>query len=134
MFSTNSEWVKENSILLENLKDNPDMVFQLVTQIHPNSGMAFRRMPKITGAESINKIATYADAVTLVCYENIGNLQQYKAGKEMIIDGVNETGIGGIAYIALNHPSFEIRENFRGWYEKIMAQKRKQSTGVCVLQ
>jgi len=130
MLFNNAQWVKDHSTELEKIKDDYCVVSEQIKLTHPHSGTAFQSMPKITGNETISTISTYADAPTIVCYDVLGN--QLK-DEDMEIGRLNETGIGNIAYIALNHPSFEIKLKFREKYEKIMAMKREQSN-VCNLQ
>jgi hypothetical protein len=108
----NEKWVADNIQHLD--RKDVNATFRYVRFHHPSSGMAFSfaSLPNIkvdnSDISSLLSLSKYADAVTVCCYEELGNRQG-----ELARTGLeNLTGIANVAYIAQRHPNDAVREKF----------------------
>jgi len=100
----NKAWVEQHSVHLN--PQNPDATFEYVRDHHPLRGCAQSPMPDLAGNETIGTLAELADAVTVACH--------VMWGFHTDIDNVswaecNQTAIGNLAFIAVNHPDASVR-------------------------
>lgn len=119
---SNTNWVKKNKHKL--FPNDIQKTFKVVTQIHPRFGMA-ADMKTLVSIQSkmktmeLKEIAQFADAVTVCCYELIGETTDIPDA--INDDNTNATSLGNIAYIASYHSKKEIRDKFTKFVESIKA-------------
>jgi hypothetical protein len=94
---------------------NPDDVmatFKFVKWRHPLFGCAKNIMPVLNGHESDADLAKLADAVTVLCVEQVG-IECFAENKQDLLTNdlstLNTTAIGNLAYVALNHSNKNIK-------------------------
>jgi hypothetical protein len=115
----NVAWVTTNKDKL--YPDNIEKTFEAVAHLHPLFGCSddlqtlVNIRPHMTTMQ-IEKLAKYADAVTVCCCEKLGEqsisdvLNLIWSQKEL---DLNATAIGNMAYIALHHSDPKIREKMK---------------------
>lgn len=101
----NEKWVQEN--LTEKDKNNPNSIFAFVRLKHPYQGCCSDpyNLPKANKKSSVDELSKFADAVTIFCFEKIGN-----DIKDFSLEDANTSAVGNVAYIALHHSNQQIRQ------------------------
>lgn len=88
--------------------------FQYVKSYHPFFGCAkpVDQLPEWTGKESLEQLAELADAVTVICFEQIGDEGGTRPddAEPHAHRKLNTTAVANCAYVALNHSKFAIRK------------------------
>ncbi len=103
----NTQWVNDNLLHIDkdNIdKDNLDEVTKFVISNHPNKGLT--NISEVNSYLTIERISTYADAVTVYCYEKVGYDIDYTFNNKHIY---NKSTIANAAYISIFHSNKEIR-------------------------
>ncbi len=103
----NARWVSEHASML--IPADPDATFNTVVHMHPLGGCSVQPMPSMAQfmrLQSIAAMSTYADAVTVCCYEELGRRDD---SFRVISRGTAVTSLAGLAYIALHHSDPAVR-------------------------
>lgn len=114
----NNEWIESKMVELglQKLQDVPNEAFLVVRKHHPYLGCAFNAVNQFFVAfhmavvqspkTDVQNIAKYADAVTVLCCEALGD---QVTSVDSISKHANVTAIGNLAYIAQKHSNKSIR-------------------------
>jgi len=113
----NEKWVKENILHLD--PENPQKTFEYVTKNHPFCGCSSLGFFKPDPFQSIEEHAKRADAVTVACFEFLGNDTKVNINSLNSLKTLNDTAVANMAYVALHHSNEEVRkewtESFNQW-------------------
>jgi len=114
----NEQWVRQHSIFLD--ANNIELSFNYIKKNHPLVGCSRRVFPALTAIDTIEQLASYADAVTVACVERLGTEQMPNliSLKKAEIKNWNHTGVGNLAYIAIHHSTKKIRTQALAILEK----------------
>jgi len=116
-------WLKQHAHALD--KSDPDSTFQYVRRNHPLHGCSFL-LPMMTSVEvsrlSLQNAAKFADAVTVFCCDYLGYHQLDEICSERHISEINETSVGNLAYIAVNHSDAQTRQLATDQFERLRAK------------
>lgn len=105
----NVAWVKEHATRIDPIVNDPAKVLRYVRDHHPLYGCAMVDFPTLTGQETTQDLAKYADAVAIAC-RNTAPLPDVDGETKANMKRLNQTSIGNVAYVAL-HADDELRRN-----------------------
>lgn len=114
----NTRWVEDNKHILD--PNNVQATFAVVRKTHPRAGAAYDVLSlemirdKLKDM-TVEDIAKYADAVTICCYEVLGNDNEPPQTDKQ---SLNTTALGNSAYIALYHSKEEVRKKYADFVNK----------------
>ncbi len=89
--------------------------FRYVVSNHPLHGCATAVPPLLNGRETDRELARFADAVTILCCEAVGD-DSFGAQPEPALDTpaklleINATGVANMAHVAIHHTSPDVRQ------------------------
>lgn len=111
----NAKWVKENAAIL--FPKDPNRTFEVVTKTHPLMGMAapahvLNSKIRLIKYMSLERLATYADAVAVCCYEVLGIQEPPEVTSKS-----NLTALGAYAWIAIHHSDANIRQQSKSFLQ-----------------
>jgi len=116
-------WLEQHAHALD--KSDPDRTFRYVLRNHPLHGCSFL-LPIMTSVEvfrlSLQNAAKFADAVTVFCCDYLGYHQLDEICSEHHISEINDTHVGNLAYIAVNHCDPQIRQLATNKFERLRAK------------
>lgn len=86
--------------------------FRYVQFHHPFFGCAkpVNQLPQWTGQETVEQLAKLADAVTVICCEQVGNEGGVNSDDADALRTLNATAVANCAYVALHHPRETVRQ------------------------
>jgi hypothetical protein len=116
---------------------SPDSTFRYVVRHHPLGGCSFS-LPPMSAQDAlhlkIEDAAKLTDAVAVCCCEHLGDQAVFGKGYESLpsLAALNETSVGCLAYIAVNHSNARVRKSLSDLYEtlKLRFASDSQSTPV----
>lgn len=104
-------WCREHASKVDTT--NVQTTFHYVKWNHPFFGCAkhVNQLPTFTGQETLEQLAEIADAVTVLCVQQLDNegmgWDQMDTPEQLL--AINSTGIANTAYLALHHDNPKIR-------------------------
>jgi len=101
---------------------NIDSVSEYIEKNHPLNGCAVWGPVKFKGDEDLKTLSANAHALTVCCYEKLG---QHVYDEQELAKDINDTGIGNVAFIALNHSDEAIRKRYSEYVEVWRKKKQK---------
>jgi hypothetical protein len=107
----NTDWCKQHEKNLKKMK-SIDEVFDYVRKYHPNFGCAYWNSPgaKFAKTGSAENLAKYADAVVVARMDLLPPESFDRKFDKQTVQSINLTSLANIAFIAINHPSEEMRQ------------------------
>lgn len=109
----NREWVQQHASKMA-ITDVQE-TFEYVSTHHPFSGCATLPLPNLHGKETIDELATLADAVCVACVETLGF---ENTPSDIDFSELNTTAIANGAYIAKYHSDPLIRQQYLQFIDK----------------
>lgn len=135
----NVAWVQQNDAVLAPMRQDVNKTFKYVILNHPNGGCAFDMMKSMMKVDvkpwSIDQLASIADAVTVSCYEVLGDTQCTSVAGTLNDARAleSQTSIGNMAFIALYHSNPDVRARLRAELERWKSGARQPSSWQCVV-